>query len=236
MSAAPSSHWIVHCGLASVVAVFVACSASGRNGAETTFVTPQESFDAGQDAGLVTSGSEFDAGPELLDAGVLPVAPDVVVDVPIGPTDTGAIEPAGPRFPIVPMHMRPAAGATGEDTRVDLELRTDGTLYSHGELVGQISGDRVMGLRGREILTVSPDGVVSLHGTATRIRILENGDISMPNGSTLAFGDDGTPLNMIPGQAPRRGLLQLLGFRAEARRTAGLLAIIVATVSLPHGH
>ena len=220
------------------VAAFMACSSGGHGGDGTTYVPPPETTDAGEDTGIVSSGggNEPEAGVVLSGPDVVQVTPDAAVDVAQIPVDAGSIALPGPRFPIVPMHLRPAPGATGEDARIDLELRADGTLHSHGEPVGQISGDRVIGAGGREILTVSSDGVVSLHGTATRIRILENGDISMPNGGTLTFGDDGTPLNTVPGQLPRRGLLQMQGFRPEARRTADLLAIIVATVSLPRGH
>jgi hypothetical protein len=142
------------------------------------------------------------------------------------------LEP-GPRFLLVPMRLLPVSGASGPEASVDLELRADGTLYSHGQPVGQIVGDRVVSASGREILAVAADGTVTLNGTPTRIRLLDSGEIVRPDGATLSFGDDGVPRSTVPGQPPTRGALQLQGLRPEARRTAGLLALIVATVALP---
>jgi hypothetical protein len=133
------------------------------------------------------------------------------------------------------MHLTPAPGATGENARVDLELRADGTLYSHGQFVGQLSGQRVLDADGHEILTVSPDGGVSVNGRPLQIRLSDAGEIVRSNGATMRFADDGTPLVAAPGQPAQQGPLRLLGFRPEARRTAGLLALLVATVALPSG-
>ena len=77
------------------------------------------------------------------------------------------------------------------------------------------------------------DGTVTLGGTATRIRLSSAGDLTMPDGSTLGFDPEGWPLVSAPGQPARRGPFRLLGLRPEARRTAGLLALIAATVPLP---
>jgi hypothetical protein len=166
-----------------------------------------------------------------------PTEPGVVTPTPLEPSRPvspgGGLLGEAPRFPIVPMRLTPTFGATGAEARVDLELRADGTLYSHGQPVGQIVGDRVVSTQGREMMAVLPDGTVTLDGTPTRIRLLDSGEIVRPDGATLAFGNDGVPLSTVPGRPPQRGAMQLTGLRPEARRTAGLLALIVATVALP---
>lgn len=131
------------------------------------------------------------------------------------------------------MRLLPTPDATGYEARVDLELRADGTLYSHGQLVGQIVGDRVVAASGREMLSVEPDGTVVLNGLRTRIRLTEQGDIVRSDGATLSFTHEGIPVRTTPGQAPQPGTMRLQGMRPEARRTAALLALIVATVQLP---
>jgi hypothetical protein len=143
--------------------------------------------------------------------------------------------PATVQFRIVPMRLAPAPGASGEDARMDLELRADGTLFSHGQFVGQLSGNRVLGSDGREIIAIAPDGGVSIHGTAVQFRLTDAGEVVRSNGATLRIADDGTPWMTTPssGQPPERAPLRFTGFRPEARRTAGLLAILAGTVSLP---
>jgi hypothetical protein len=60
----------------------------------------------------------------------------------------------------------------------------------------------------------------------------EAGEIVMPNGAALGFADDGGAIVTTPGQRPQRGPAQLAGYTPEARRTAALLALIVATTGL----
>src|SRR5262249_53714716 len=83
------------------------------------------------------------------------VSPPPAAEQPPGDaaTPAAATPPTAVRFVIVPMHLLPAPTASGENARVDLELRADGMLYSHGQFVGQLSGNRVLGANGREILS-----------------------------------------------------------------------------------
>jgi len=184
--------------------------ASGENGLETG------------DAGAQTSAIE-DSGAQTLatDAGLTSAS------------DAGNASVATTEFPIAPMHLAPTAGAQREDARVDVELRADGTLYSHGHLIGQISGRRVIAPSGRELLSVGADGVVSLDGTATRVRMRDNGDVQMPNGTLLTFSPDGTPLAISTNQQSQPGPARVSGYRPELHRTAALLAVLAATVAMP---
>lgn len=152
---------------------------------------------------------------------------------PAEPTGGQGVPSSSPRFVVVPMQLVPTPEARGPDARIDLELRANGAFYSHGRFVGQLVDDRVLDASGREILSVASDGTVSLGGTPTHIRLLETGEVTMPNRATLSFSEDGIPMVAAPGQVPRQGHLRLMGLLPEARRTAGLMAIIVATVSLP---
>jgi hypothetical protein len=200
-----------------------ACSSTQHTGVGTPSRAPESEPDA------TTSSTEPDASAAIESPDVLEDHASALTTVDTGPSPLATHE----RFPIVPMHLVPAPGATGEDAHVDLELRGDGSLYAHGQLFGQLSGDRVLGTDGREILAVAPDGTVTLHGLATRMHVQSDGTISLPNGATLAFEADGAPTMAMPGGQAHRGPARMQGYRPEARSTADLLALIVATVQLP---
>ena len=195
-------------------------SVGAGNGSSGSEVTQIASDDAG-------GGSAIESG----DEGGTSVSGDAQVST-VEP-DAGAVAGSTADFPIAPLHLAANANAHGEDARVDVELRADGTLYSHGLLLGQISGRRVIAPNGRDLLTVTPEGVFLLNGTATRVRMREAGDILMPNGTVLTFSPEGVPLAIAPDQHSQPGPARVEGFRPELRRTAALLAVIAATVTMP---
>lgn len=178
----------------------------------------------GSDSGLAHRGPG-DSGSELATA--------IDLGVPAGIFHDGSSAVLTGDFEIAPLHLVPTASAHGEDARVDVELRADGALYSHGHVLGQLSGRRVLSPGGREILAVSASGVVSLNGTPTRVRLRDAGEVQLPDGRSLTVAPDGTPVAISADQRRELAPARIEGFRPELQRTALLLAMLAAMVTMP---
>jgi hypothetical protein len=196
---------------------------SGSSGGEQN-VRTNESLGGSGDGGALESADDA-ATTMAIDAGIAPAADS-------GSSVTTNV--AEQDFPIAPLHLTPTSSARNADAQLDVELRADGTIYSHGQLVGQVSGRRVLSPTGREILAIQTDGTVTVGGTATRVRLRDDGDMQMPTGAILTFTDDGTPVAIGPNQQREEAPMRVIGFRGELRRTAALLAVLAATVAMPH--
>ena len=210
-------------------ALVVGCSAGGGGGTGTGTGTGSGS---GGEQNTTQNTFDNDGGAlEPSDGGGITMATDAGLTVVADSGSTAYVAQPGADFPIAAMRLSPTADARNADARVDVELRADGTLYSHGQQFGQLSGRRVISPNGRELLAVAVDGTVSIGGTPTRARMRDDGDTQMPTGAILTFSDDGRPIAIGPNQPREPGPAQGSGFSNERRRTAALLAIIAATIA-----
>jgi hypothetical protein len=137
-----------------------------------------------------------------------------------------AVRPLGdPRFPIVPMRLEPTEGAHGPTRRIDLELRSDGSLYWRSELAGQIVGDRLLRADGRELLAAPLGAAVRTPGRRRSVQLLDDGALIFDGSERVYFDEHGRVVHTRGGQPPHWMNLRLSGLRPATVRTGALVLL-----------
>ncbi|MDP3278319.1 MAG: hypothetical protein Q8Q09_24235 [Deltaproteobacteria bacterium] len=126
---------------------------------------------------------------------------------------------------IAPMHLVPSSDASGADLGVDLTLRADGTIHRRGTLIARIAGERIVDVRGREVLGLAQDRVVTLAGTRTGYRVTAQGELVRPDNVRLVVASDGRVGMLLPNGSEQPLPMRIEGFATGYNVTAVLLCL-----------
>jgi len=130
------------------------------------------------------------------------------------------------RLIVVPMHL--VAGGGGQAPAPPIHLAADGTISLAERPIQRIEGQRIVNLRGEEVLHVESDGrVVLASPQGPSLRFDPDGSLVASDGVKLSVEDSGTPVRLKPGEEPQRLGGHWENFRPEHRATAVLLLAAV---------
>jgi hypothetical protein len=109
-----------------------------------------------------------------------------------------------------------------------LQLGADGTISGpNGEPLGKLSGTKIVDGKGKELLSIAPDGTIVSAEVTRKMKFNEEGELTDEKGS-IKIGSDGTVITQDAGADLTRTPMKFEGYTPAARRTGIVLLVFIA--------
>src|SRR5277367_5561190 len=127
-----------------------------------------------------------------------------------------AVPAVPPGAPVVAVPMRLVQTNHSPPPKL-VEVAADGT----------ISGTKVTDMKGKELLSIAPDGTIVSPEVTRKMKFNDDGDLSDAKG-TIKIGSDGTVITQDAGADPSRLPMKFEGYTPAGHRAAELVLVLVA--------
>jgi hypothetical protein len=109
-----------------------------------------------------------------------------------------------------------------------IQIAADGLITGpNGQPLGKIAGTKIVDDKGKELVSISPDGTIVSAELTRKLKFNEEGDLSDEKG-LLKIGNDGTVITQDAGGDLTRTPMKFEGYTPAGRRAAEIVLVLVS--------
>ncbi len=137
-----------------------------------------------------------------------------------------AAPPVAPGAPVVAVPMRLVQTNHSPPPKL-VELAADGTISGpNGEVLGKLAGNKITDGKGKELLSIAPDGTVVSPEVTRKLKFNDEGVLTDEKGS-IKIGSDGTVITQDAGADLTRTSLKFEGYTPAGNRAGAVLVVFI---------